>query len=354
MTWSVVEHGGKLIALNDENGDTREVSVSAPVAVDRAKALRNRVDAIKAELRTSEARKVVERFQARCGPFGGVEHRIIPVEVERASTSGDPDGGYYVKGHAAVYNRLSLNLGGFQEKIDKGAFTPVLDRNPDVHLNWDHDMRYALARTMSTKYLLELREDPRGLHYYAKVAPTSYANDLRVLMEGSVIDQASFAFTVADDSWEIKNMDEPDELVIRTIHEIGDLFDVTITAQGAYPQTDSAVVRSYAMGYAVDTDRIHVEVEGSEAEDEARMATPEADASSQDEVVVEDEVEGVEEVDAEAESDDNDDDLGAAPSQDIHVEGDDQRSSTAKANAKARDLRFRLQQSVDRQRHNME
>jgi HK97 family phage prohead protease len=107
-------------------------------------------------------------------------------------------------------------------------------------------MRYALASTDSTDYLLELRSDPKGLHYYAKVAPVSYANDLRILMKGGVIKQASFAFTVAHDSWEIVNRDKPDEYVIRTIHEIGDLFDVTITAQGAYPQTDSQVVRAYA------------------------------------------------------------------------------------------------------------
>jgi HK97 family phage prohead protease len=153
--------------------------------------------------------------------------------------------GYYVRGHAAVYDRKSLDLGGFQEIVAR-AFD-VLDSDPLVHLNWDHDMGRALASTRSKTYLLELREDPKGLHFYAKVAPTTAAKDLRILMEGGVIDQASFAFTVAEDTWEIRNQGKPDEVVVRTIQQVGELFDVTVTAQGAYPQTDSQVVRSYAV-----------------------------------------------------------------------------------------------------------
>jgi hypothetical protein len=105
-------------------------------------------------------------------------------------------------------------------------------------------------------YRLELRTDPKGLHFYAKVAPTTAAKDLRILMEGGVIDQASFAFTVAEDTWEIRNQGKPDEVVVRTIQQVGDLFDVTVTAQGAYPQTDSQVVRSYAVAFARSTDKL--------------------------------------------------------------------------------------------------
>lgn len=140
-----------------------------------------------------------------------------------------------VAGHAAVFNRLSHDLGGFREKIASGAFTDALDRSPDVHLLWDHDTALVLART--TNKTLDLREDPQGLHYWAKVAPTSYAADLQVLMERGDVDQASFAFTVGEDEW---HMDE-EENVTRTINAVDELFDVTITAKGAYPQTDSSL-----------------------------------------------------------------------------------------------------------------
>jgi HK97 family phage prohead protease len=163
------------------------------------------------------------------------EQRTLPIEnVEwRKSGSGDQ---LTIRGHASIFDRLSLDLGGFRERIAPGAFTSALDRNPDVHALWDHDTKMVLARTKNKT--LELREDPIGLHFWAKVADTSYARDLRVLMERGDVDQASFAFTVARDEW----MVDEDENVTRTILEVGELYDVTVTAQGAYPQSDASVV----------------------------------------------------------------------------------------------------------------
>lgn len=138
-----------------------------------------------------------------------------------------------MSGHAAVFNRLSHDLGGFREKIDPEAFDDVLNGDPDVHLLWDHDTSLVLARTRNKT--LDLRRDPVGLHFWGRVAPTSYASDLQILMERGDVDQASFAFIVGDDDWQ---MDE-NENVIRTIKRVSALFDVTITAQGAYPQTDA-------------------------------------------------------------------------------------------------------------------
>jgi hypothetical protein len=167
------------------------------------------------------------------------ERRALSLEDVDAKASGKPGEGLIFKGHAAVFGRRSLDLGGFTEVIAPGAFKKVLDSNPDVRLVWDHDGQSTLART-SGKYLLDLREDPRGLHFYANAAPTSYAKDLAILMDGGTIDQGSFAFSVArgGDSWEVGE----DETVTRTIHEVDGLYDVTITGQGAYPQTDTTVV----------------------------------------------------------------------------------------------------------------
>jgi HK97 family phage prohead protease len=164
------------------------------------------------------------------------EQRVLPLEDVEWRESGSGEGQLTVRGHAAVFDRLSLDLGGFRERIDPGAFTAALDRNPDVHALWDHDTKYVLARTKNKT--LELREDPVGLHFWAKVADTSYAKDLRKLMERGDVDQASFAFTVARDEWTVDDQ----ENVTRTILEVGDLYDVTVTAQGAYPQTATSVV----------------------------------------------------------------------------------------------------------------
>ena len=136
-----------------------------------------------------------------------------------------------------MYDQLSLDLGGFRERVASGAFDEVLATNPDVHFVWDHDTRYVLARTR--KKTLALRSDTRGLHVDAQVAPTSYAGDLRIALERGGIDQASFSFNVADggDQWAVDDADR----VMRTIRTVGALYDVTVTARGAYPQTTMGV-----------------------------------------------------------------------------------------------------------------
>lgn len=192
----------------------------------------------------------LDQIERQFGTFGGREVRVMPITVEEIRDSGKAPGNFTVRGHAAVFSRWSLDLGGFREKIAPGAFDNVLGGNPDVHLLWDHDSRWVLGRT--TNKTLELRVDPAGLHYWGRVAPTSYAADLRVLLERGDVDQASFAFTVPPEgqTWVYRTDENGQEIVERTINEVSALYDVTITAQGAYPQTDSQVVRSLAQAYA--------------------------------------------------------------------------------------------------------
>lgn len=168
----------------------------------------------------------------------------------RVRDSGTGDG-YTIRGHAAVYNKLSLDLGGFQEKIAPGAFDRSLAGNPDVLAVWDHDTRYILARTMNNT--LELRSDPYGLHCWMRVAPTSYASDLRLLMERGDITQASFMFTIERESWAITERADGSELIVATVEEVKDLYDVTVCGRGAYPQADMAVAQGARMRQRLTT-----------------------------------------------------------------------------------------------------
>jgi len=152
--------------------------------------------------------------------------------------SGAGDGQLTMRGHAAVFNRESLDLGGFKEIIAPGAFTSCLDGIPDVHLCWDHDTSLTLARTKNKT--LELREDPYGLHTWARMAPTSYANDLAVLMRRGDVDQMSFRFTIDEEEWR----EDADGNITATVTKVGELMDVTVCARGAYPQTDASLARS--------------------------------------------------------------------------------------------------------------
>ena len=188
--------------------------------------------------------QTVEEFELRYGKVGEREVRYAPlVDPETRAEEGE-SGQLIVSGYAAVYNKRSMDLGFFTEYIMPGAFDDVLSRSPDVHLLWDHDTRYVLARTKNES--LDLRSQELGLRYSARMAPTTYASDLAVLLERRDVDQASFSFTVADDTWE----ETDDGSIVRRINKIGDLYDVTITARGAYPQTTSEIIRGYLRTFA--------------------------------------------------------------------------------------------------------
>ena len=186
----------------------------------------------------------VRAFQARHGALGGREKRTAPLADVEIRASGAADADFTVKGYASVFGKESLSMGWFTEFVDPGAFDRVLGESPDTFLNINHDMNYVLARTRSGT--LELKTDTRGLRFWARPAATSYAEDLHILMDRGDVDQASFCFTVREDRWE----ERPDGALVRTILEVGQLYDVCITGSGAYPDSSSEVVRSYVRDYA--------------------------------------------------------------------------------------------------------
>jgi len=144
---------------------------------------------------------------------------------------------FTLRGHAAVFNSLSEDLGGFKELIQPGAFRAALRSNPDVRLLFNHDPNYVMARTASGT--LELREDIQGLHVWARVPPLAWISDLRASMQRGDIDQMSFAFTIGDegDDWAVAD----DGTVVRTIRADGvnGLFDVSVVTYPAYRATDA-------------------------------------------------------------------------------------------------------------------
>lgn len=179
--------------------------------------------------RIAEARRAI-----RAASIDGVVRRSVAFEGVEVRAAGD--GGYSIVGHGAVFNSLSENLGGFREKIAPGAFASVLAKSPDVRALYNHDPNLVLART--TNGTLRLEEDVAGLRYHADVAPTSYGSDLRLLLERGDVTQSSFAFRVADDSWD----EDPDTgALIRTVHEFSALFDVSPVTYPAYPAADSGL-----------------------------------------------------------------------------------------------------------------
>ncbi len=133
-------------------------------------------------------------------------------------------------GYAAVFGKLSQDVGGFREIIQQGAFTETLGRHDDVRALVEHDGGLmTLGRT--TAGTLRLTEDDVGLRVEIDPPDTQAGRDIIELVGRGDIGQMSFGFHTVADSW---NMVDGEE--VRTLIEV-ELFDVSIVSFPAYPGT---------------------------------------------------------------------------------------------------------------------
>lgn len=141
-----------------------------------------------------------------------------------------------LSGYAAVFNSESKDLGGFTEMISPTAFEGVIERS-DVFAVLDHDRNKVLARSKMGKGSLELNIDQKGLQFRFESPNTTLGNDVLSMVKRGDLTDASFCFTVEDESWQKRE----DGSYLRTINKIGDLFDVAICYNGAYPESYTKV-----------------------------------------------------------------------------------------------------------------
>ena len=126
-----------------------------------------------------------------------IERRLMPFESEdELVIEPRQNGQAAIVGYAAVYNRLSLDLGGgLREEIMPGAFDRILNRQrgkADVVALFNHDSNIVLGRTSSGT--LELSSDEKGLRYV--VTPPASRSDIMELIARRDVRGSSFAFTV--------------------------------------------------------------------------------------------------------------------------------------------------------------
>jgi hypothetical protein len=162
------------------------------------------------------------------------EKRVLPFNFAdfRVKDGGDGSDRKLV-GYAAKFDKLSQNLGGFQEKINKGAFDEVL-KTADVRGLRNHDPDKILARTASGT--MRIGTDDVGLWYEMSFRNTQLWRDTLSDIESKDMDGSSFSFTAdekaGDDEW-----DETTNPPTRTLKRVRDLFDVGPVSYPAYLDT---------------------------------------------------------------------------------------------------------------------
>lgn len=141
-----------------------------------------------------------------------------------------------IVGYAAKYNSSSLPIrdiyGSFIERIQPGAFDSA--NLKDVRFLYGHDTNQLIARTPNT---LTVIPDGNGLRIEATIPNTTVGKDAVEQIKRGDMRGMSFGFTGNTlDVWA-----EQDGQDVRTITGFDEIFDVSLTAFPAYPETEVAI-----------------------------------------------------------------------------------------------------------------
>jgi len=172
------------------------------------------------------------------------EYRNFQIERREGE---QPENDYKVRGYASTFEPYVLYDDGettIYERVDPTAFDEA-DMTDVIFLYNHQGMVYARQKNGT----LTVSTDTHGLFTEADLSSTSSSRELYEAIRSGLIDQMSFAFTVADDSYDKKTH-------TRTIHRIAKVYDVSAVSIPANPGTDIAAVsaRSYADG-VIDAER---------------------------------------------------------------------------------------------------
>lgn len=162
---------------------------------------------------------------------GTPERRFYQAAGLKIEKREDGTNSRHITGYALVFNTLSKDLGGFQERIDPAALEGV-DLS-DVVALFNHDKNLILARTSANT--LKLTVDKQGFEYGFDAPETTAGNDLLVSVSRGDVNGSSFAFITEEDNWE-----QVGDIIVRTITKFASIIDVSPVVFPAYDETSVA------------------------------------------------------------------------------------------------------------------
>lgn len=127
------------------------------------------------------------------------------------------------------YNSNSEGL-PWIERLARGCFTKTLQESKDILGLYDHTAGNLLARTSNGS--LRFNDTDAGLEFDMDLPDTQLGRDTYEMCRSSLLSSCSFGFSAVKDDWTYENNEE-----VRVILEAR-LFEVSIVAQPAYPQTN--------------------------------------------------------------------------------------------------------------------
>jgi uncharacterized protein len=176
-------------------------------------------------------------------PDQEIERRYVPAGVEPIGLEERSAASPTIKGISPPFNSKSEDLGNFREVFAPTAFDKVVGRHKndprggmDVVALFNHEGQ-PIGRTTNDTLKLSIIE--RGLAYSISPPDTTLGRDIITLVRRGDLYGASFAFSVAPggESW----TQEADGSAVRTVSEVGALYDVSVVTRPAYSQASAAL-----------------------------------------------------------------------------------------------------------------
>jgi Escherichia/Staphylococcus phage prohead protease len=225
-------------------------------------AIKNALSRLPQTQTTSSKATAKARLQRLLAEGGGGQSRALQPELRSVPLLEleAPGDGSTFSGYAAVFDE-DADLGGFTESVSRGAFRKVLAEGRNIPMLWNHNPDKPLAMTEAGT--LTLSEDLKGLRVEATLGRTSWANDLRDMLDRGEVRGMSYGFVAGVENSKIEHRaDRPH----RTLLGFKRLLDVSPTWDPAYAST-SAELRSMT-SIAVDLQQL-LEGEDPQQEDGA-------------------------------------------------------------------------------------
>ena len=145
-----------------------------------------------------------------------------------------------VRGYASTFNQpyelFEFEGVKYMEQVDARAFDNA-DMS-DVIFQYNHEGRVFARRSNGT---LAVNPDEVGLAIEADLGGTEIGRGLYEEIKGGYTDKMSFGFRVNADRWEERKTENGDTIQLRTITEIGKVYDVSAVSIPANDATSISV-----------------------------------------------------------------------------------------------------------------
>ena len=154
-----------------------------------------------------------------------------------------------IEGYAVVFNTRSQLLPDYnvyrlvQEVIDPAAIDENLLRSCDIKALLEHNQNRMLARSYNGSGTLTLTKDERGIKYSFEAPDTTEGNYALEMVKRGDLFGSSFAYTTDEAIDGSVTYTKEGDTLIRTVHKIDKLYDVSIVSDPAYLDT-SVTARS--------------------------------------------------------------------------------------------------------------